>query len=87
MGGVDMYLQAFLTLALEGNEWSASRPSRFTSGEKAIGTYWMGDWEGPIAGLDAVAKRKNPCPRPESNPGRPAHSPVTMNELPRQYDV
>jgi hypothetical protein len=29
---------------------------------------------GPRAGLDAVAKRKIPCPSPESKPGRPARS-------------
>jgi hypothetical protein len=33
---------------------------------------------GPSAGLDAVVKRKNPCPCQESNPGHPAHSFVTI---------
>jgi hypothetical protein len=47
----------FLTLALEGGEWSASRPGRFTPGEIATGAYWLG-WVGPRAGLDAVEKRK-----------------------------
>jgi len=28
-GGVEVYLYAFLTSALDGDEWSASRPSRF----------------------------------------------------------
>jgi len=24
-------------------------------------THWIGDWVGPRAGLDVVAKGKNPC--------------------------
>jgi hypothetical protein len=31
--GVELYLHAFLTSALGGSEWSASRPSRFTPGK------------------------------------------------------
>jgi hypothetical protein len=38
-------------------EWSASRPVRFTSGERVTGTHWIGGWVGPRAGLDAEAKR------------------------------
>jgi hypothetical protein len=48
----------FLTSALAGGEWSASRPGRFTPGEKAPGTHWIGGWVGPRAGLDDVEKRK-----------------------------
>jgi hypothetical protein len=47
----------FLTTALVGSEWSASRPGRFTPGERAprrIG----GCWVGPRAGLDITEKRK-----------------------------
>jgi hypothetical protein len=32
-GGVNVYIQAFLTSALVGGEWSASHPDRFTPGE------------------------------------------------------
>jgi hypothetical protein len=32
----------FLTSALDGGEWSASRPGRFTSGEIAADTHWVG---------------------------------------------
>jgi hypothetical protein len=35
MGGVDVKLQAFLTSALDGDEWSASRAGRFNPREKA----------------------------------------------------
>jgi hypothetical protein len=32
----------FLISALDGGEWSASRPYHFTSGEIAPGTHWIG---------------------------------------------
>jgi hypothetical protein len=48
---------------LEGVEWSASRPSRFTPRERAPGTRWRGGWVSPRAVLDAVVKRKIPSPR------------------------
>jgi hypothetical protein len=38
-GGVDAQIHVFLTLALVGAEWSASRSGRFTPGEKAPCTY------------------------------------------------
>jgi hypothetical protein len=34
-------------LALCEAEWSASRPGRFTLGERAPATHWIGYWEGP----------------------------------------
>jgi hypothetical protein len=37
--------------------WSASRPGRFTPGERAPGTHWIGDGVGPRNGLDDM-KRK-----------------------------
>jgi len=40
--GVDTQFHAFLTSALEGSEWSASRHGRFTSGVKDAGTHWTG---------------------------------------------
>jgi hypothetical protein len=43
---------------LVGGEWSASGPGRFTLGEKAAGTHWIGGWMGPRTGLDDVEKRK-----------------------------
>jgi hypothetical protein len=48
-GGLDVYIHIFLTSALVGGEWSASRPARFTPG-----THWIGGWVGPRAGLDDV---------------------------------
>jgi hypothetical protein len=43
-----------LTSALDGGEWSASRPCRFTSWETAAGTHFMVGWVGSSACLDAV---------------------------------
>jgi hypothetical protein len=57
-GGVDVYIYVFLNSALVGGEWSASRPDRFTPGERAPGTYWIGGTVGPRAGLDDEEKRK-----------------------------
>jgi hypothetical protein len=52
---VDVQIHIFLTPVLaEG--WSASRPGRFTPGETANGTHWIGGWVDPRAGLDAVEK-------------------------------
>jgi hypothetical protein len=57
-GGVDVEIHVFLTLALAGSEWLASRPYRFTPGERAPGNHWIGGWVGPRDGLDDVEKRK-----------------------------
>jgi hypothetical protein len=50
-------VRIFLTSALAGGEWSGSSPGRFTPGERAPGTHWIGGWVDPRAGLD-VKKRK-----------------------------
>jgi hypothetical protein len=49
---------SFLTSALEGGEWSASLPGRFTLGERTSRTHWIGSWLDPRAGLNAVENRK-----------------------------
>jgi hypothetical protein len=56
--GMDVQIHIFLTSAGAGGEWSASRPGRFTSGERTPGTHWIGDLVGPRAGLEDVEKRK-----------------------------
>jgi hypothetical protein len=57
-GEVDVYIHIFLTLALAGGEWSASRPGHFTPWERAPGTHWIGGWVDPRAGLNDMEKRK-----------------------------
>jgi hypothetical protein len=39
-------------------EWTASRPGRFTPGERAPGAHCIGGWVNPRAGVDDVEKRK-----------------------------
>jgi hypothetical protein len=56
--GVDVKNHVFLTSALAGCEWSASRPGRFTPGERAPATHWIGGRVDPRAGLEDVEERK-----------------------------
>jgi hypothetical protein len=63
---------SYLTSALDGCEWSTSRPGRALPPRKEppvpIGQ------EGPRAGLDAGARRKTLCLCQGSNPGRPVRT-------------
>jgi hypothetical protein len=56
--GVDVQTHVFLTSVLHGDEWSASLACRFTPGERAPGTHWIGGWVNPRAGLDDMEKYK-----------------------------
>jgi hypothetical protein len=56
LGSVDISPK-FLTSALDGKEWSVSRPGHFIPGERAPCAHWMGGRTGPRAGLDAVELR------------------------------
>jgi hypothetical protein len=66
-GEVAVKIHVFLTLVLDGGNWSASSPGRFTPGERAAGTHRKGGWVGPRARLDAVANRKDPFSAPAGN--------------------
>jgi hypothetical protein len=74
-GGVDVQIHIFLTSALAGGEWSASRPGRFTSGTRALGAQWLRVWVGPRTGLDDVEWRKM-LPYRDSNFDPSAFQPV-----------
>jgi hypothetical protein len=76
--GVEVYLHAFLTSALDGGEWSTSRPGLFNPREKEPDTHWIGGWVGPRAVLDVVVKRKIPNPRRELNSRTPVVQPVAQ---------
>jgi hypothetical protein len=49
----------FLTSALGGGEWPASRPFRFNAGERFSVTHWIGGWVGPTVWTQW--RRKNSC--------------------------
>jgi hypothetical protein len=66
-----------LISALDGGEWSDSRPGRFIPRERAPGTHWIGGWVDPRTVLDA-AKRKISSPRWESNPRTPIVQPIII---------
>jgi hypothetical protein len=44
---MDVYSHIFLTSALVGGDWLTSRPGRFTPGERAPSTHWIGSWWAP----------------------------------------
>jgi hypothetical protein len=79
-GGVDVYINVFLTSALVGGEWSSSRPGRFTPGERAPCIHSIESWVGPRAGLEDVKKEKFLIlQRFELRPfDRPAQQPVAI---------
>jgi hypothetical protein len=71
---------SFLTSALDGGEWSASRPGRaFTPGERTPGTHCTGGWVDRRAGLDTEARGKILCLRRGSNPDHPVVQPVVRH--------
>jgi hypothetical protein len=63
----------FLILALDGGEWSASRPGHFTPGERAPNPldWWLG---GPQnrSGRCIVEKNISPLPEIEPRPSNPS---------------
>jgi hypothetical protein len=84
-GGVDAYIHLFWTSAQVGGDWSASRPGRFTPGERVPSTNWMGT----RSGLDDVGDEKSrPYRYSNSDPSavQPVVSRYTDYAIPaRQY--
>jgi hypothetical protein len=70
--GVGVLIHVFLTSALGGDEWLASRPGRFTTEERAPRTHWIGGRVGPRTGVDDMEKipaltgTRTPTPRSSS---------------------
>jgi hypothetical protein len=79
--GVEVQLHACLTSALDGDEWSASRPGRLTPRKRAPGIHWIGGWVGPRAVLGTMVKRKFPSPRGKLNPRTPIVQPVAQHYI------
>jgi hypothetical protein len=77
----------FLTSAIVGGDRSASRPSRFTPGERAPGAHWIGDWVDPRAGLDDMEKKFLNLPGLELDPSvvQPIASRYTDYAVPDPY--
>jgi hypothetical protein len=65
-GGIAYSSYSFTTSAVDGGEWSASRP-----GESTPGTHCTGGWVSLRAGLDTEVRGKIFCPCQGSNPDRP----------------
>jgi hypothetical protein len=76
-GGIASYST---TSALDGGEWSASRPGgAFTPGERTPSTHCTGGWVDPRACLDTEDRRKILYPCRGSNPDRPVVQPVVRH--------
>jgi hypothetical protein len=69
-GGVDVYIDVFLTSALVEGEWLASRQGRLVPRVRAPGAQLLGGWVGPRAGLSSVDKNILSWPETETL-GRP----------------
>jgi hypothetical protein len=60
--------QLFFSWAVDKGEWSAPRPSRFTSGEGAPDTHLIGGWVGPQILSERSGIKKNLFLLPEIEP-------------------
>jgi hypothetical protein len=81
-GGMKLQLHSFLSSELDEGEWSASRPGRLISKEKAFGTHWIG---GGVPGFVWIQWRKEKATAPRGNrtPVVQPVSLVTMTNLSR----
>jgi len=59
---------AVLTSALGGDEWLALCSGRFTPGEKATGSYWVGGLFGPQSRSECGDEEKNSLTLPGTEP-------------------
>jgi hypothetical protein len=58
---MEAYLHSFLTVALDGHEWSVLRISHFISMDGDPGIHLTGSSVGPTAGMDGLDKRRISC--------------------------
>jgi len=59
--GVELQLHIFIISALDGGEWSASRPGGFTTGVRTLSTHFTG---GCVDWLERTATKKLSLPLP-----------------------
>jgi hypothetical protein len=64
-----------LTSAVDGDEWSASCPYRFTPGDTAPVAHWIRGWVSPRTGMDTVQLIEISYLCRESNPDGPDRIP------------
>jgi hypothetical protein len=81
IGWVEVWLNSFLTSALEGGVWSASRPGRLHPRERA-GIHCTGGWVVPGAGLDRCGKSRPTGIRSPDLPARSESLYPTLSRLP-----
>jgi hypothetical protein len=93
-GGVKIYLHVFLTSALDGGEWSASRPGRFTPGGKSLRYPLERRLDGPQSWSERYGDERNLLTLPGIKPwslAHPARSLVTtladISRLPSTSEV
>jgi hypothetical protein len=53
---VELQLHVYLTVALDGDEWSVSSVGHFTPGDTALGIHWTGGWVNRTTDPDADEK-------------------------------
>jgi hypothetical protein len=70
--GERKYSFSFVTSALDGGEWSASRPVYALPRERKPGTHWIGGYVGLRAGLDTEDRGKYSLLLPEIEPRLPS---------------
>jgi hypothetical protein len=75
-GGSAGIAPPFLTLALDGVKWTASRSCRFTPWENAPDVHCVGGWAGLRTSLGVVENRKMSCTCQESNPNSSTVQPI-----------
>jgi hypothetical protein len=83
-GGVEVQLSAFFSSALDGGDWSASRPGQSNPGRRAVCSHWVGYREmgpPPTISLDTSENRKIACPYRESNHDSSVIHPVLIVQI------
>jgi hypothetical protein len=84
-GVLGEWRHAFLISALDGGEWSALRPGRFTLRERAPDTHWIEGWVGSSADLGTVVKIEFPTPCRDWNRNPRSSIPLKYSDFSRTH--
>jgi hypothetical protein len=89
--GVKVKLNTFLTLAVDGGEWSASCSSLFIHEERVPNIHWAGSWVGLQTWSGHSGREKNPFSYQELNPVYGIilvhRSVLGLGETPHSYEI